>query len=281
MFEEILLAVDGSDCAATAVDDALTLARRYGGRIRGVSVVEVYELSTVEERKAREREAKERLSAFADRADAAGVDCETELRTGFADEELLAAVEDHDADLVVMGTHGRPGAKQFFVGSIAAHVARHSPVPVLTTGAADEGWTVDTVLLPTDGSDHAAAAVRTGIDVAATVAAKVHVLSAVQQDALGLDVRSTEVLEAQTHAAESAVDEAVASAESRGVEATGDVVTDRPHRAILAAVEEHDADLVVLGTHGRSGFERLLLGSVAEKVIRGASVRVLTVPLAK
>ncbi|MFC5972836.1 universal stress protein [Halomarina salina] len=279
MFEEILLALDGSDCAETAAAAALTLAERSGGRIHAVGVVEVYELSTTRERDAREQEAKERLSAFADRAAEAGVDCETDLRSGFADEELLGAIDDHGADLVVLGTHGRTGARRFLVGSVAARVARRSPVPVLTTPATDDAWSVETVLLPTDGSEHAAAATHVGIEAAADLGGSVHVLSAVEDDALGLDVRSSKVLEAQTRVAESAVDEAVASAESSGVEATSEVVSGRPHRTILDAVEAHDADLVVMGTHGRSGVSRILLGSVAEKVVRGASVPVLTVPV--
>ena len=279
MFEEILLALDGSDCAAAAADDALALAEWYGARIHAVGVVEIFGLSTTPERKAREQAGADRLSAFADRAAAAGVDCETELRTGFADKQLLAAVDDHDADLVVMGTHGRTGTERFFVGSVAAQVARRSPVPVFTTRASGEDWSVETVLVPTDGSEHAAAATQTGVDVAVTVGAAVRVLSAVDDDPLGLDVRSTEVLEAQTRVAETAVDEAVASAEARGVEATGEVVADRPHRAIVDAIDAYHADLVVMGTHGRSGVERILLGSVAETVIRAAPVPVLTVPL--
>ncbi|MFD1515042.1 universal stress protein [Halomarina rubra] len=278
MYDRILLALDDSDCAATARDVALDLAERDGATLHAVSVVEVYHLSTVEERTARERATDERLATLADRAAEAGVDCETERRAGFAEEELLGALAETDADLVVMGTHGRSGVQQFILGSVAARVSRRSSVPVLTTPA-DGEWAVETVVLPDDGSEHAAVATDHALALATTYGARLHVLSVVDDGSLGYDVRSTLVVEELEREATATVDATVEEAEAAGVEATGSVAEDRPHRAILDAVDAHDADLVVMGTHGRSGVSRIVLGSVAEKVVRASPVPVLTVPL--
>jgi nucleotide-binding universal stress UspA family protein len=278
MYDRILLALDGSDCAAAAADDALALAEQYGAELHAVCVVEAFGLSTIEERKAREREADERLEGLAERAADAGVDCETERRVGFADKELLAAVEESEVDLLVMGTHGRTGIQRFLLGSIAGQVVRHAPTPVFTTGAIDEPWRVERVLVATDGSENAEVAARHGVDIAARYGATVDVLSVVDTDAVAVDVRSERLVETLTERSQAAVDRVVALADERGVEANGTVTRGRPERAIVDAVEEGGADLVAMGTHGRSGVRRLVLGSVAEAVVRTSPSPVLTVP---
>jgi nucleotide-binding universal stress UspA family protein len=277
MYDEILLALDGSDCAASAADDALALAAEYDATLHARCVVEAFGLSTVEERKARKREATERLDAFAERAADAGVDCEVGQRSGFADKELLAAIDDVGADLVVMGTHGRTGVQEFLLGSIAAQLVRHSPVPVFTTPAS-EGWSPETVLVPTDGSEHAEAAATHAIEVAARFGAAAHVVSVVDSGEFGYEVQSTDIADMLTEEANDAVDRVVERAVDRDVPTTSEVVQGRPSRRILDVAEQRGADLVVLGTHGRSGVRRLLLGSVAEAVVRGATTPVLTVP---
>ncbi|MWG36042.1 hypothetical protein GQS65_16360 [Halomarina oriensis] len=176
-----------------------------------------------------------------------------------------------------MGTHGRTGVERFVVGSIAAQVVRHAPVPVLTT-AADVEWDVETVLVPTDGSSYAEEAADHAFDLAARYDATVHAVSVVDQDAVGFDVRSTRLTEALREQAQAAVDRLVARAEERAVVASGTVVDGHAATEILETVETADAGLVVLGTHGRSGVRRLLLGSVTEVVVRGATVPVLSVP---
>jgi len=277
MYDEILLALDGSDCAAAAADDALTLAARYDATLHVHGVVETFGVSTAEERKARERETTERLEAFAERAAEAGVDCEIDQHTGFADKELLAAIDDVGADLVVMGTHGRTGVQEFLLGSIAAQLVRHSPVPVFTTPAS-EGWSPETVLVPTDGSEYAEEAATHAIDVASRLDAAVHVVSVVDSGEFGYEFPSMDIPDMLAEGANDAVDRVIERAVDRDVPTTSEVVQGRPSRRILDVAEERGADLIVLGTHGHSALGRLIVGSVAERVVRGAEMPVLVVP---
>ncbi|AKU07026.1 universal stress protein [Haloferax gibbonsii] len=134
----------------------------------------------------------------------------------------------------------------------------------------------DHILVPTDGSDHAVRAAEYAVDLAATYGAALHVLYVV-------DVR--------TGHADAPVDDG--DSRTRGEAAVGvvaDLAADRdvpveteirvglPHETIVDYSEERGIDLVVMGTHGTSGLERYLLGSVAERVVRLSDVPVLCVP---
>lgn len=142
------------------------------------------------------------------------------------------------------------------------------------------------ILFPTDGSDGARAALDHALDLAARHDATLHVVNVVSDarwtmvgdegGMSGIDVeRIQENLEKR---ATGIVDETATTAGDHGVDCVTEVVTGGPpHRAILDYVDDEGIDLVVMGTHGRSGFDRLLMGSVAEKVVRSSPVPVLTV----
>ncbi|SDZ77255.1 Nucleotide-binding universal stress protein, UspA family [Haloplanus vescus] len=137
----------------------------------------------------------------------------------------------------------------------------------------------ETILVPTDGSEGSVAAAAHAVNLAATHGATVHALYVV-------DVRMSPVDSDMDH------DEAVALVEESDVDPTA-AVLDRAERAGVPAVEavrlgvpdecirayaeEVDADLVVMGTHGRTGVEHAILGSVTERVVRTLDVPVLTV----
>lgn len=118
------------------------------------------------------------------------------------------------------------------------------------------------ILVPTDGSEGAEAAIGSAVDIASTYDARIHALSVIDTMAMGVDVRSSALLdslEASVSAVETAIEQA------------------NPYPGIRSYVEDHDIGLVVMGTHGRSGIEKYLLGSVAEKTVRTSPVPVLTV----
>ena len=138
------------------------------------------------------------------------------------------------------------------------------------------------ILLPTDGSDAAAQAAPHAIDLAKRYDATLHLLSVVDTAALGPDVRTEVVVGQFEEMAQDAIDDLTERAERAGVSTvTGTVAHGAAHRAICAYADEHDVDLIVMSTHGRSGLGRFLLGSVTEKVIRRASVPVLAIRAAE
>lgn len=140
----------------------------------------------------------------------------------------------------------------------------------------------DRILLPTDGSDAVRPAVETALDLAATYDATLAVLFIVDQPVSvsgtgegfsGLD-NLLDALEAEgTHA----TDAIAARARDSGIETETAVRRGNPHDGILTYANEHDVDLIVMGTHGRTGIKRALLGSVTEDVVRHSEIPVLTV----
>ena len=133
------------------------------------------------------------------------------------------------------------------------------------------------ILVPTDGSRGSLEAADHAIDLATTVDAGVHALYVVQT-AVGTDADMAGVYEAFEEVGQDAVDAVVERAESAGVSTVvGSLAYGSPHEAIREYADEHDIGLIVMGTHGRTGLDRYLIGSVTEKVVRTADVPVLTV----
>lgn len=135
-----------------------------------------------------------------------------------------------------------------------------------------------TILVPTDGSEGASEAVAAATTLAAQFDATMHFLYVV--DERFVEAEYDMVREEAEHQGERALDEAGQQASSAGISAEKHLRHGTPHEEILDAVDDYDADLVLMGKHGRTGLDRFLhLGSVTDRVIRGASVHVLTVPL--
>jgi len=133
------------------------------------------------------------------------------------------------------------------------------------------------ILVPTDGSEGATMAVDHAIEFAKRFDAALHTLFVVETE-VGSDAAIAGAYEAFEAAGQDAVDDVIERAEAASIGTIeGMVAQGTPHRAILEYVEEYDIDLVVMGTHGRTGIDRLLLGSVTEKVVRLSPVPVLTV----
>ncbi|MFB6171974.1 MAG: universal stress protein [Haloarculaceae archaeon] len=143
----------------------------------------------------------------------------------------------------------------------------------------------DTILVPTDGSPAADRALQEALALATATGATLHVLyvvdtgsvgwAAVGDEEFGAEVQ--QVLEYLQEEGETATGEAVTAAREAGVEITTAVEDGTPHRVICEYAADHDVDLLVMGTHGRTGLDRYLLGSTTERVVRSASVPVLTV----
>lgn len=135
------------------------------------------------------------------------------------------------------------------------------------------------ILLPTDGSEGARGAAEHAIELATTYDATLHTLYVVDTDvSTGTGAGLGQVLDALEETGETAINRIVDRAEEAGVTAVeGSVAQGPPHRVITEYVDDHDVDIVVMGTHGRTGLDRYLLGSITEKVVRLSDAPVLTV----
>lgn len=286
MFDQILFPTDGSDGASVAFDHALDIAAAHDATVHVLFVADTTQISNTviqgEILDALEEEGDQVVADAASRAADRGVDTYTEVMQGEPYRGIVSYADSHDIDLVVMPTHGRRGLKRFLIGSTTERVVRRAPVPVLTIKPDDDAvaeYPYRNVLVPTDGSDCADEALAVGADIANSAAATLHLLSVISVATLGLDVRSEIQLTALEERANGIVDDARETAASAGVDSVSTAVEHGAsvHRTVLSYVDEHDVDLLVVGTHGRTGFNRYVLGSVAEYLIRTSPVPVLTV----
>jgi nucleotide-binding universal stress UspA family protein len=134
------------------------------------------------------------------------------------------------------------------------------------------------ILVATDGSPCSEVAGEHAVDLAGQYDATLHVLSVVEVDVSFSETITQQMLEDLEKRGRKAVDAIADRARDRGVaDVDASVVRGTPHKTILDYAHEHDVDLVVVGTHGRRGLNRLLLGSVAERVLRTADLPVLVV----
>lgn len=133
------------------------------------------------------------------------------------------------------------------------------------------------ILLPTDGSDAGHNAVDQAIQLASQLNASLHVLFVVENLPYAPEMVD-DTVELQLQAiGEEALSEIESQATDAGIEVTTELRHGTPHRMIIEYAESNNCDLIVMGTHGRSGLDRYLLGSVTERVVRSSDTPVLTV----
>ncbi|MFB6141738.1 MAG: universal stress protein [Halorientalis sp.] len=286
MYDRLLFPTDGSEGAERAFEHVLDVAAAHGATVHVLAVADTARDSVTQVRgevvDALETEGEETVAAAADRASERGVETVTEVLQGDPASTIVDYADDRDVDLVVMPTRGRTGLSRLLLGSVTERVVRQAEVPVLTLRPEElDGLTYpyEDVLVPTDGSECARAALEVGIDAATADGAALHVLSVVDVTSLGMDVRAQAQVDAlEEHANDTVADAVDVATEAGLASVSGDVAFGSSvYRTILEAVTERDADLVVVGTHGRTSVDRLLLGSVAEKLVRLSPVPVMTV----
>jgi nucleotide-binding universal stress UspA family protein len=202
---------------------------------------------------------------------------------------LAQYVREMGIDLVVMATHGRGGIKRAWLGSVADHLIRNLEVPVLLVRpregqtAPDRAPGVGQILAPLDGSPlaeealDAAAALARIWDTEVTLLQVVHPVQLAENTAFPIpssyDEELTEMGRTQ---AQDYLDNIVERLQVQGLRASGvAIIAWNAADTILDVARPERAAVVVLATHGRGGLRRLVLGSVADKVVRGADVPVL------
>ncbi len=197
-------------------------------------------------------------------------------------EGIVEYADDRDVDLVVVGTRGRRGLQRLFIGSVSEEVLREAPCPVLTvrdTKSVAPAWAVRNILVPIDFSEASEGALRHAKELALTYGAQLTLLHAVEEvvypSAYGMepvDLPGPEVVERVEKSLATLVQNQI------GYEhVVIDATVGYAPSVILDRAERDDVDLIVIATHGRTGLDRVLLGSVTERVVRQASSPVFTV----
>jgi nucleotide-binding universal stress UspA family protein len=196
---------------------------------------------------------------------------------------IIDYATERDMDVVVMGTHGRQGMDRLLSGSVSEEVVRGAPCPVFTVLPSGDGEggvpTISRVLAPVDLSEQSSMVVNHAAALSEAYGAPLDLLHVVEEaaypNAYGLDVTSPDLPNVQDRARE-ALETLAGELEMRTDPVNIHILAGNAARDIVECADEHEADLIVMATHGRTGLERFLIGSVAEKVVRRAPCPVFT-----
>jgi nucleotide-binding universal stress UspA family protein len=279
----ILTPLDGSRLAEESLRAACATARRTGAVLHMVLVhhpvapnADSAAMATaIDELDRLAREGEERyLEQIAERMRLAhGIHIETSILDGPVAETIGTHVRQVGAGLVVMTTHGRGVVSRFWLGSVADHLLRHLDVPLLLlrhheTQLHDSRMAFRRMLIPLDGSARAEAVIEPALVLCPPPTAEIALVRVVPPVEDGL-------VEGRGGAAVY-LDEVADQLERRGCRvSTTVVVSESPAQAILDQGRPEATDCIAMATRGASGVRRLVLGSVTDKVVRGADVPVL------
>jgi nucleotide-binding universal stress UspA family protein len=286
MFDRILFPIDDSDGVAAIRDSVYALAAAHDATLHVLNVADTAHDSVTrigdEVVDALEQAGQQLVDETASKAAERGIPTKTAVIQGGVAATITTYATTADIDLIVMPTQGRTGIEEHLLGSTTERVSRETPVPLLTLRPDATPLTTpfERLLVPTDGSDTATAALDVGIDLAVADGSRLHLLSVIDTGLFGGDLRADQFTESLTAAAEQVIDEARDRATDAGVGAVDTAVKDDNSVAegIRSYAADADSDCIVVGTHGRTGLDRYLLGSVTETLIRTAPVPVLVVP---
>jgi universal stress protein E len=279
---QFIAATDFSTRSQRALRRAGLLAHATGAKLTLVHVVDddqPHALIEMERHEA-ERILGEQIGAV---AELRGIQCGPMVAKGDPFDGILRTAADLNTDLIVMGAHRKQFLRDVFVGTTVERVIRTGPYPVLMVNNEVKRpyWTV---LAAVDMSVPSANAIRVAqtvglVDAHVTLVHAFQPFAKSKMDMAGLDRTSID-----DHVAgerRKAMDELAAFLSAHGLDGNGwsrRIEEGRAFEVISRAVEETRADLLVIGTHGRSGLLKLLLGSVTEEVLRSLNLDILAVP---
>jgi nucleotide-binding universal stress UspA family protein len=292
MFRSVLVPLDGSEFAAQALPLGSHIAKLTGATLDLImvhqSLPQWYSLEGgVGDMSAFEQLARERQNIYLEKVagetrEAGSVPVTANLVEGEVSTAISQFVEERGVDLVVMTSHGRSGLPRLWLGSVADKLVRSLGIPVLVTRPNPRvpATNLRRILVPLDGSRLAESILEDARIIARVANAEI-VLNMI------IEPLPSFLPPLQFHFPIEASTESVAAREARGqtyldglrnqliregIRAESHVVIGRNvPRQILRASREQRCDMIVLATHGLSGFDRVLMGSVADQVVRGSS----------
>ncbi len=274
--EKLLVATDGSVFSKSAVREAVNLAKICSGKLYVVSVVKTnpeFEDLVPRVIEKLEKEAREHLESVKNKASREGVDCEIIVnRSEEPYQNIVDEATRNHVNMIIVGTHGRTGLKRLMMGSVTAKVIGHAPCNILVVPL-DAKIECKNILIATDGSKYSDAAAAEAIGIAKRCTGSLIAISVVYADKeIVLPEDDEEMISARDN-----VKKIVDIAEKEGIKTEGLTVQGKPHEGIVEIAKQKHADLIVVGSHGRTGLERLLMGSVTERVIGHSESAVLVI----
>jgi nucleotide-binding universal stress UspA family protein len=290
VFNKILVPLDGSELAERALEPALTLAHHVEGEVTllrvpladqifipDAAVLAGYGVMWPDQALEESRKASRAyLGQLQHTRATPRVTLHTQLREGDVAEAILDTAAQTSADLIALSSHGYSGLRRWMLGSVAERVLHQAICPVLVVRSPKP---VQHILIPLDGSALAEKILPAALETALGLKSQITLLRAIpavppadvdhlEQIEPGLGKRLEEDLhdEAQRYLQE------VAEAHHQPSLTLNTAVVHEPAaEAILQYADAHQTDLIAMSTHGRTGLQRWVYGSVTEKVLHGAS----------
>lgn len=290
----LLLPLDGSAFSAKAIPVAAALAKRTGATLHVVTVLDpsayvpfvpgevlvpVMDTETLAARRAADEAA---IAGEAAALRATGIACEGRLLEGVVQDTLADYAAEIHADLVIMTTHGRSGLERLWLGSVASSFLHRAPCPVFLVRPTG-GQTLDAqhplptgpIMVPLDGSPFGESVLPHAEALAAALGTHLALFSVAIPHAVPMAPFGTEALLADdtdlTRQEHDARERLAILQRMLPPGTTADVITDMTAaRAIIDRAAAMQAGVIAMATHGRTGLARLVLGSVADAVLRGA-----------
>jgi nucleotide-binding universal stress UspA family protein len=285
----ILVPTDFSEHADKALEAAEVLAKPLGARIHLLHVMHVPVSAVTPEMAAIPASFWRDLRSYAERKTAEqqkkveqkGVRCTTEIVEDVPGFAIAAAAKRANADLIVMGSRGLSGVKHAVLGSVAERTVRTAPCPVLTVKHEGGALRLRTILVAMDFSPSAHRALELAKELAKSAGPAhvilVHAYYIPVELEQYLIQKGDPVLERLSESVTKDLEKILTDLQNAGISSEYIAQNGAPERLIVELAKSKHVDLIAMGTHGRRGLSHLLLGSVAERVVRTAECPVLTV----
>ncbi len=303
IFQTIMVPLDGSQLAETAIPMAVTLSRVTGAEIvllrvleemRPIYDTECREVIWVDPANPRlELLAPEILEPTVTRLTQEGLSVQAVIRLGDPRTEIIDEAERHPAPVIVMASHGRGGLSRVLLGSVATRVLQAAPCPVLivrarAAGQQPETVTLKTITVPLDGSKLAEQALDIAAPLARAAGATLHLVRVAETYyeivspppevfTQPIAKPTLEMFERLENEAEEYLAATAERLEQQSIPVTWEVLSGDPGKELLDYAERERPDLMVITTHGRGGLSRWFYGSIADKLVTASEVPVLLV----
>ncbi|HEX9972499.1 MAG TPA: universal stress protein [bacterium] len=298
MFKHILVPLDGSRLAESVLPVTSYLAKTLNASVTLFHVIEQDAPKEVhgEMHLNDPEEANEYLKGIVEQAFPAEVKVDYHVHTAEA-KDVARSIVEHESefthDLIVMCTHGRGRALHLLLGSIAQQVINKGNIPVLIIHPDDgktlEKFSCNSILLPSDESAEHEQVLPVARELASACDATIHLIMVIQTFATVsgrwtsttryLPGTTSKMLELSVEDAEEYLEDQQQQLTKEGLTVSANVLRGDPANVIVDAARKLNVDLIILGTHGKSGMDALLSGSVANKVCSQCKVPLLLVPV--
>ncbi len=262
--KRILVALDGSRGSESILAYVEALLRNVDADLTLATVV-------ADGTPRQEKAARAYLRGVAARLSRKGAYADEEILVGNPAVELVRRAREGNYDLLAMCTRGKRGLKRLVLGSVAEEVLRRTPVPALVVHPAADGSPrveIRKIVVPLDGSHRSGAVLDPVAELARAFDAKVEFLSVVsptKRETLPVETVAHNIFEEQK------------KLKAAGIDVELSILYGGPATEILSFSRSHGADLIAISTHGRTGLDRVVYGSVAERVLRKGSFPLLVV----